>query len=73
MDESKPAGPRVEMDVRERAALYVLGLMSPEEMRRFEQLLRDGDPEALLAMRQLSATEPPVSLKARLIRRVAHG
>ena len=70
--------------MHERAALYVLGPMSAEEMQQFEDELRAGREEALSALRALADTtaelavsqqtsKPPESLKSRLMERVVGG
>jgi len=62
--------------MQERAARYVLGLMKPDEMRQFEERLREGDEEVLAALRWLASGladsgVPRASLRARLMQRAA--
>jgi anti-sigma-K factor RskA len=68
-------------EVAELAAVYALGGLDGEDRARFEALLRSGDPEATVALREFEATlvglaaesaaPPPPAVKTALMQRTA--
>jgi len=71
----------IEERIQEQAALYVLGLLRPEEIHEFDARLSAADPSYVEALRQarepaarlansLDPVDPPVGLKERLMQRI---